>query len=71
VQATARVLLPAHSQAERLLLYDTSGNLIWETSVQEFQTPEFKIPVSHLPTGLYVLSVRYPSYETQLKLIKE
>jgi len=71
VQTVARVLLPQHTQAKEIRLFDVGGTLLWQTSLQERQGPEVNLPVAHLPAGLYLISVAYPGYETQLKLIKE
>ena len=70
-QTRASVLLPERSKAEKIRLFDTSGNLIWQKQIQQTNSPEVQVPVTHLSPGLYLISVKYPKYETQIKLIKE
>ena len=71
VQTSASVLLPERSKAETIRLFDTSGNLIWQKQIQKTNSPEVQVPVTHLSPGLYLILVKYPTHETQIKLIKE
>lgn len=71
VQTEAHVLLPESTKAKQIRLFDAAGVLLWQAQLQDKEAPEVFIPVAHLPTGLYVISVSYPTYETQLKMIKE
>lgn len=71
VQKEAHVLLPETTKANQIRLFDIAGVLLWEAELQEKEEREVIIPVAHLPMGLYVISVSYPTYETQLKMIKE
>jgi hypothetical protein len=70
-QRSASVLLPERSKAENIRLFDTSGNLIWQKQIEKTNSPEVQVPVTHLSPGLYLILVKYPTYQTQLKLIKE